>query len=56
MHSDVGVEPTVDRTFMINRDDNPVQWVLLMDEMQEAHEHLGKPFVAEGTRGLSTAS
>lgn len=27
---------------MINRDDNPVQWVLLLDELNEAHEHLGK--------------
>jgi hypothetical protein len=27
---------------MINRDDNPVQWVLFLDELEEAHEHLGK--------------
>ena len=27
---------------MINRHDNPVQWVLLMDQLEEAHEHLGK--------------
>ena len=27
---------------MINRDDNPVQWVLWIDEFKEAHEHLGK--------------
>jgi hypothetical protein len=27
---------------MINRDDNPVQWVLWIDELKEAHEHLGK--------------
>jgi hypothetical protein len=26
---------------MINRDDNPVQWVLWLDELKEAHEHLG---------------
>lgn len=27
---------------MINRDDNPVQWVLWLDELQEARDHLGK--------------
>ena len=27
---------------MINRNDNPVQWALLMDELQDAHEHLGR--------------
>ncbi len=27
---------------MIGPDQNPVQWVLLMDELSEAHEHLGK--------------
>jgi hypothetical protein len=27
---------------MINRDENPVQWVLWLEELQEAHEHLGE--------------
>jgi hypothetical protein len=27
---------------MINRDDNPVQWALWIEELNEAHEHLGK--------------
>jgi hypothetical protein len=27
---------------MINCDDNPVQWALWIDELKEAHEHLGK--------------
>ena len=27
---------------MINRDDNPVQWALFMDELEEAREHLEK--------------
>ena len=27
---------------MINRNDNPVQWALLIGELNEAHEHLGK--------------
>ena len=27
---------------MINRDDNAVQWALWLDELNEAHEHLGK--------------
>jgi len=31
----------ISRDLMINRDDNPVQWVLWLDELREAHEHLG---------------
>ena len=27
---------------MINHNDNPVQWALLIEELNEAHEHLGK--------------
>lgn len=27
---------------MINRDDNPVQWALWLEELREAHEHLGE--------------
>jgi hypothetical protein len=27
---------------MINRNENPVQWTLWLDELNEAHEHLGK--------------
>jgi hypothetical protein len=27
---------------MIDRNDNPVQWALLIEELSEAHEHLGK--------------
>ena len=27
---------------MINREDNPVQWALWLEELEEAHEHLGK--------------
>ena len=27
---------------MINANDNPVQWALLLEELNEAHEHLGK--------------
>ncbi len=27
---------------MIDRNDNPVQWALLIEELNEAHEHLGK--------------
>jgi hypothetical protein len=27
---------------MINRNDNPVQWALFVEELNEAHEHLGK--------------
>jgi hypothetical protein len=27
---------------MINRDDNPVQWALWIEELNEAHEHIGK--------------
>jgi len=26
----------------INRNDNPVQWALLIEELNEAHEHLGR--------------
>jgi hypothetical protein len=26
---------------MINRNENPVEWVLLLDELDEAHDHLG---------------
>jgi hypothetical protein len=26
---------------MINRNDNPVQWALFVDELNDAHEHLG---------------
>lgn len=36
---DVGL--TGDEEHMINRDDNPVQWVLWFDELKEAHEPLG---------------
>jgi hypothetical protein len=27
---------------MINRNENPVQWTHWLDELNEAHEHLGK--------------
>jgi hypothetical protein len=27
---------------MINGNENPVQWALLVEELNEAHEHLGK--------------
>jgi len=27
---------------LVNRDDNPVQWALFMDELEEAREHLGR--------------
>jgi hypothetical protein len=29
---------------MINRGDNPVQWALWLDELNQAHEHLGGSF------------
>jgi hypothetical protein len=37
---------------MINRDDNPVRWALWVDELKEAHEHLGM-LIDELTAGRS---
>jgi hypothetical protein len=33
--------PTAIEGRMINRDDNPVQWALWLDELKEARAHIG---------------